>query len=152
MISAGLAKSAALLGPFDTHHGEMVNTRTSTRRLGRMDIQYPGFGRIVVDGIEYDHDVVIEDGEVRARSKKPSKALRAKYGHTPLSEAERIPWSKRRLIIGSGYSARLPITQQLLEQAAGRGVDPEIMPTSEACALLRTLTADDANAILHVTC
>jgi len=117
-----------------------------------MDIEYPGFGRIVVAGIQYDHDVVVDDGAIRARSKKPSKALRSRYGHTPLSEAEQIPWSKQRLIIGSGYSGLLPITPELLDEAAERGVEPEIMPTAEACALLRTLMPDDANAILHVTC
>lgn len=117
-----------------------------------MDIEYPGFGRIIVAGVEYDHDVVIEDGTVRARRKKPSKARRAEYGHTPLSEAEDMPWSKRRLIIGSGYSGRLPITPGLLEEATQRGVEPEIMPTAEACAVLRSLGAADANAVLHVTC
>jgi len=117
-----------------------------------MDIQYPGFGRIAVDGIEYDHDVVLEDGQVRARSKRPSKALRSRYGHTPLSEAEAIPWSRPELIVGTGYSGRLPVTPGVYEAAGRHQVTMEVVPTAEACALLRTRDAAEVNAILHVTC
>ncbi len=117
-----------------------------------MQVEYPEFGRIIVAGVEYDHDVIIESGEVSARSKRPSKALRARYGHTPLSEAEVIPWSHPRLIIGSGYSGRLPITPGVHDAARANGVGIEVMPTAEACAVLRQLGPSDCNAILHVTC
>lgn len=117
-----------------------------------MDIDYPGFGRLVIEGTEYDHDVVIESGRIRARDKRPSKALRSRYGHTPLSDHEQIPWSHRRLIIGSGYSGRLPIAPEVRAAAAKHGVALEIMPTKEACTLLRRLEASEGNAILHVTC
>ena len=41
------------------------------------------FGRITIDGVVYEHDVVIEKGEIRKRKKGPSKALRGRYGaHT----------------------------------------------------------------------
>jgi hypothetical protein len=117
-----------------------------------MDIEYPGFGRIVIESIEYEHDVVVEGGRVQARSKRPSKPLKGSYGHTPLSEAESIPWSRPRLIIGSGYSGSLPITPGVFEAADARDVTLEVMPTADACALLRTLGAAEVNAILHVTC
>jgi hypothetical protein len=120
--------------------------------MGGMNVEYPGFGRIIVDGVEYDHDVVIEAGAVTARSKKPSKPLRSNYGHTPLSAAEAIPWSHPRLVIGSGYSGRLPITPDVHETARAKGITIEVMPTSEACAVLRDLGPSDCNAILHVTC
>lgn len=122
------------------------------RTIGGMDIEYPGFGRIIVAGVEYQHDVVVEAGRVSARSKRPSKPLKSTYGHTPLSEAEQIPWSCSRLVIGSGYSGRLPITPGLRQEAQHRGVQLEIMPTKDACALLQRLNAEDFNAILHVTC
>ena len=32
-----------------------------------MEIAYPGFGRIVIDGTEFDHDVILDEGRVRAR-------------------------------------------------------------------------------------
>jgi len=43
------------------------------------------FGSIRIDGNTYDHDVVIDRGEVRKRKKKPSKKFRDVFGHTPLS-------------------------------------------------------------------
>ncbi len=115
-----------------------------------MDVEYPGFGTIVVDGTTYDHDVVVEGGLVRARDKKPSKHLRSRFGHTPLSAEEDIPWSGDRLIIGTGFTGSLPITRDLADEADERGIELVTMPTADACALLRTL--DDANAVLHVTC
>ena len=34
------------------------------------------FGSLRIDGVTYDHDVVIDRGEVRKRNKKPSKKFR----------------------------------------------------------------------------
>ena len=50
------------------------------------------FGSIRIDGITYEHDVVIDRGEVRKRKKKASKKFRTAFGHTPLSLEEKIPW------------------------------------------------------------
>ena len=52
-----------------------------------------GFGSIEVGGKSYEHDVVIDRGIVRERSKKPSKPYRDKFGHTPLSTDEELPWA-----------------------------------------------------------
>ena len=49
-------------------------------------------GSIQIDGITYDHDVVIERGNVSKRKKKASKKFRDAFGHTPLTLEERIPW------------------------------------------------------------
>jgi hypothetical protein len=116
-----------------------------------MDVDYPGFGNIVVNGQQFDSDVVIEEGRVRRRKKGPSKAYRSQFGHTPLSADEEIPWSAGRLIVGTGVSGRLPLTPELLEEAEARGVELVALPTSEACELLRG-DDQDTNAILHVTC
>lgn len=115
-----------------------------------MDIEYPRFGTIVVDGASYDHDVVIADSAVLARDKGPSRSKAA--GHTPLTAAELIPLSKPRLIIGSGYSGRLPVLPEVEATARARGVEVTVLPTAEACVLLRSLDHRAVNAILHVTC
>lgn len=115
-----------------------------------MDIEYPGFGTIVVDGTRYDHDIVIEHGAVRARDKGPSRA--ARVGHTPLTAAERIPWSHPGLIVGTGYSGRLPVADDIAQRARQEGITLELVPTARACELLRSMEASDVNAILHVTC
>jgi hypothetical protein len=59
------------------------------------------FGSIRIDGTTYEHDVVIDRGQVRKRKKKPSKKFRDAFGHTPLSIEEEIPWKCRRLV-GAG--------------------------------------------------
>ena len=109
------------------------------------------FGSIEVDGATYEHDVVIEGGRIRKRKKGPSKALRGGYGHTPLTAAEDIPWSCTRLVLGTGASGSLPVTNDLIAEAERRGVELIVLPTVEAIQQLRGSGAD-TNAILHVTC
>lgn len=117
-----------------------------------MDIEYPGFGTIVVEGTRFDHDVVIEAGAVRARDKGPSRRLKGQFGHTPLSAAESIPWLGDKLIIGSGHSGRLPVLDGVREAAAAHGVELVEMGTADACDLIRRMNHSDVYAILHVTC
>jgi len=63
------------------------------------------FGSICIDGVTYEHDVVIDHGRVRKRKKKPSKKFRHLFSHAPLSPEEEIPWDCRRLVIGTGGGA-----------------------------------------------
>jgi len=108
------------------------------------------FGSIVIDGITYEHDVMIDCGEVRKRKKEPSKQFRAAFGHTPVSIEEDIPWRCRRLVIGTGTGA-LPVMNEVKREAARRKVELVIEPTARAIARLAQEPAD-TNAILHVTC
>lgn len=50
-----------------------------------MRIEKFSFGHITIDGVTYEHDVVIDRGKIRKRVKKPSKKLRDAFAHTPLS-------------------------------------------------------------------
>ena len=50
-----------------------------------MRFQKFSFGSIRIDGATYEHDVVIDRGEVRKRKKRPSKKFREAFGHTPIS-------------------------------------------------------------------
>jgi len=110
------------------------------------------FGRIQIDGVTYEHDVVIERGEVRKRNKKPSKELQGAYGHTPLSSKEEIPWKCRRLVVGTGMHAALPVTDELKRNAEHRKVELIILPTAQAIEALKKEDLDRTSAILHVTC
>src|SRR5919197_889344 len=94
-----------------------------------MKVRLLGFGAIEVDGSRYEHDIVIDAGVVRKRSKKPSKPYRAEYGHTPLSADEELPWGGSRLIIGTGAYGSLPIKPDVMEEAGRRGVAVEAAPT-----------------------
>jgi hypothetical protein len=108
------------------------------------------FGSIVIDGRTYEHDVVIDRGQVRKRKKGPSKPFRTAFGHTPLSIEEDIPWHCHRLVIGTGTGA-LPVMDAVKREAERRQVELVIEPTARAIARLAQEPAD-TNAILHVTC
>jgi hypothetical protein len=109
------------------------------------------FGSIRIDGVIYEHDVVIARGRVRKRKKKSSRPFRDTFGHTPLSMEENIPWDCRRLVVGTGADGALPVMEEVKREAARREVELLIVPTSEA---IRALQAEpkETNAILHVTC
>jgi hypothetical protein len=110
------------------------------------------FGLIEIDGERYDRDVVVERGRVGKRHKKASQPLRDRYGHTPLSLLEPIPWDCRRLIVGTGADGALPIDDAVVAEAGRRGVELVALPTDEACELLSAADPATTNAILHVTC
>ena len=71
------------------------------------------FGSIRVDGVTYDHNLVIDRGKIRKRKKAASRKFRGAYGHTPLSIDEDIPWRCRRLVIGTGADGALPVMRQV---------------------------------------
>jgi hypothetical protein len=117
-----------------------------------MDARLVSFGQLEIDGRRFDKDVVIEGGRVRRRKKGPSKAYRDRFGHTPLSADEAIPWSAPRLIVGTGAAGQLPIMPELYREARRRGVELIARPTAEACSLLEAADPREVAAILHVTC
>jgi hypothetical protein len=108
------------------------------------------FGSIRIDGVTYNHDVVIDRGEVLKRKKKPSKTFRDEFDHTPVSVEEKIPWKCKRLVIGTGMGA-LPVMKEVKTEAKRRSVELVIVPTAEALKLLEA-KPKKTNAILHVTC
>jgi hypothetical protein len=117
-----------------------------------MDARLVTFGVIEIDGQRFDHDVIVERGRVGKRHKKASRPLRDRFGHTPISLLEPIPWDCRRLIVGTGADAALPVDREVLTEAARRGVDLVVVPTDEACTLLGEADLATTNAIIHVTC
>jgi hypothetical protein len=115
-----------------------------------MRIEAFSFGSIRIDGVTYEHDVVIDRGQVHKRKKKPSKQFRDAFGHTPISLEEDVPWKCRRLVIGTGAGA-LPVMEEVKREAQRRKIKLIILPTLEA---IQELKKDPAatNAVLHVTC
>ena len=109
------------------------------------------FGSIRIDGRTYEHDVVIDRGEIRKRKKGPSKPYRGAFGHTPLSADEAIPWRCERLVIGTGADGALPVMDEVIDEAARRHVALVLLPTEDAIAELRA-GPKHTNAIVHVTC
>jgi hypothetical protein len=109
------------------------------------------FGSIQIDGSTYEHDVVIDRGEISKRKKKPSKKFREEFGHTPLSIEEKIPWKCQQLVIGTGAHGNLPVMPEVHREAERRKIKLLALPTPEALKVLEQ-DAKDTNAILHVTC
>jgi hypothetical protein len=66
------------------------------------------FGSLEIDGSTYNHDVVIDRGEIRKRKKTPSKKFRDDFGHAPVS--------------GRGHSLEMSVAcgrQRRVRQASG---------------------------------
>ena len=116
-----------------------------------MRFDHFSFGSVRIDGVTYEHDVVIDRGEVHKRKKKPSKKFRDSFGHTPLSMEEQIPWKCRRLVVGSGAYGRLPVMKDVKTEAKRHKIEWLILPTTQAIETLKQ-KSDETNAILHVTC
>ena len=117
-----------------------------------MKARVVAFGLVELDGQTYDYDVLVERGRVSRRRKKASKAQRDRYGHTPLTTAEPLPWRCRTLIVGTGVEGRLPVAPDVIEEARRRGVELLMLPTAGACARLSAADVHDTAAVLHVTC
>ena len=109
------------------------------------------FGSIRIDGSTYEHDVIIDRGEIRKRKKKPSKKFREQFGHMPLSIEEEISWQCHQLIIGSGAYGRSPVMQGIQREAERHKIKLLVLPTIDAIEGLKR-ESKDRNAIPLVTC
>jgi hypothetical protein len=116
-----------------------------------MTVEHYSFGTITIDGKTYEKDVVIERGAVRKRNKKASRRYRDRFGHTPLSGKEEIPWKCERLVVGTGAHGALPVMDEVRDEAARREIELIALPTPEAIEKLRE-SPKKTNAILHLTC
>jgi len=132
--------------------------RSRRRRLPKgsrleVDMRFEdfSFGSLRIDGVTYEHDVVIDRGEIRKRKKKASKQFRDTFGHAPLTAEEDLPWKCRRLVVGTGAYGRLPVMKEVKREAERRKVELVILPTKKAIERLGK-EPEDTNAILHVTC
>ena len=117
-----------------------------------MNIRCLESGEIEIDGKTYDHDLVIDKGEIHKRKKKQSKKYKSEYGHTPVSLDEKIPWGGKELIIGTGVEGKLPIMSDVLNEAKNRNITVIPLPTPEACKTLVKKDLKKTRAIIHVTC
>ena len=118
-----------------------------------MKVEFPGFGKIVVDGTVYSHDIVIyPSGKIEERKKWLSKG---KHGTShkldPDELKEYLTEDFDVLIVGTGfygYLSLLPESRELIK-------DKEIheLPTGKAVELLNELWGKrKVLAIFHVTC
>src|SRR5437764_12253076 len=109
------------------------------------------FGSIRIDGKIYENDVVLDRGKVRKRKKKASKPFRDRFGHTPLSTEENIPWKCATLVVGTGAEGSLPVMPEAEREARRRRAALGAGPTEKAIALLKT-SAKRTTPVPHIAC
>ena len=114
-----------------------------------MTVKNLSFGSITIDGETYVKDVIIDNGSIKKRKKAESKKYSDRFGHTPLSPKENIPWNCKRLIVGTGHSSSLPVMDKVCAIAVRKGVKLVIMSTPEA---IKHINDPHTNLILHLTC
>lgn len=119
-------------------------------------IEKTGFGYIVVNGVKYDHDIVVHvDGKVTRRKKELSKPYKKGF-HTPLAppEIEEILAEKPEIIvIGSGQYGALPVLNETIKLLEEKKVKYIIEKTPKAIEEYNELSKErKVAAIFHVTC
>ena len=113
-----------------------------------MKIEKYGFGSIVIDGKEYTDDVIIT----------PSGVLpdwwRTKGHHVSLFDlAQAIEPTPKKLIIGTGASGMLTVSEEVRSHCTARGIELIEMPTPEAVVEYNSLEDKSHTvAALHLTC
>jgi hypothetical protein len=151
-MSIGAVRSNPVVGT-GGNQGQLPRLATTTIMMSEVPMQFEAFsfGSIRIDGVTYEHDVVIDHGEIRKRKKKPSKKFRDDFGHTPVSIEEAIPWKCETLVIGTGTGA-MPVMDDVKHEAKRRKIKLLLLRTQEAIEELKKQDPSHTNAILHVTC
>jgi hypothetical protein len=111
------------------------------------------FGSIQIEGITYNHDVIIRlDGAVKKRKKKLSKAIYGTSHKVSLDEAQYVyEKGAERLIIGCGQYGALHLSNEAELFFQEKGIKVEISLTPEAIQLWNN-TKGKAIGLFHVTC
>lgn len=119
----------------------------------RPKIEKTSFGYITIEGITYEHDIIIRlNGEVEKRKKKLSKKYydtshiisdeEAKYIHETGAE---------NLIIGSGQTGMVRLSDEAVEFFKKKNCSVEILPTSIAAQNWND-TEGSFIGLFHITC
>jgi len=115
-----------------------------------MDFERFMFGSIRIDGVTYEHDLVIDRGRVAKRKKKPSKKFRAAFGpYTDLHKREDPLEMQQARDRHRDWCAA--VMNDVEQEAKRRKIKLIVLPTTEAIKILKA-NDDETNAILHVTC
>ena len=118
-----------------------------------MKAEYPGFGRIVIDGKAYEHDVVVyPSGRVEKRKKWLSKE---KHGTSHKFDPDELREYLREdfdvLLVGTGFYGYLSLLPESRELVKGKEVIE--LPTGKAVEKFNEMAKEKRIlAVFHVTC
>jgi len=111
------------------------------------------FGWILIEGVPFEHDVLIRlDGQVKKRKKKLSKAI---YGtsHTVSLDEARYVYEEgaERLIVGAGQYGLVELSDEAAGYFERQGCRVELLPTPQA---IQSWNEAEGAVIglFHVTC
>ena len=105
------------------------------------------FGRITIDGREFDHDVIVLPGRVVPDWWRID-------GHSLHLEdlTDVLAEMPAHLVVGTGHDGRMRPQAAALRALEERGVTVEVLPTPQAVRRFGELDADVSAAALHLTC
>ena len=111
------------------------------------------FGSITIEETRYDHDILIRHGAaIEKRKKKLSKRIYGTSHVLSLDEAQHIyEDGAERLIIGTGQTGRLDLSEEARLYFHERGLRIELSPTGQAIHHWND-TDGEALGLFHVTC
>jgi hypothetical protein len=107
------------------------------------------FGKLVIDGMEYNSDCIIIGQQVHPDWWRKSGHLLS------IEDLDIVIGAKpEMLIIGTGAAGIMKAPEQILEHLKRHDIDTEVMKTSQAVQRYNELSAAGKNvaAALHLTC
>ena len=117
-----------------------------------MKIDDYSFGSITIDGEVYHKDLWIIDGRIKKRDKSIAKSKFGTSHRISRKELKRVMTPKtRRIIIGSGNSGLVSLTDKAQKYLEGLGIEVEICKTGELSQ--RNIEINECDSgIIHLTC
>lgn len=111
------------------------------------------FGAIMVEGVQYDHDIFITlSGEVKKRKKKLSKAI---YGTSHVISLDEIAHiyqeGAKGIVIGTGQYGACTLSDEAHEYLDRHECKVRLMPTPDAIREWNR-TGEHWIGIFHITC
>ncbi len=113
------------------------------------------FGRIVIDGVEYDYDVVIyPDGRVERRLKEISKKIHGTSHKLDIEEiVNYLGNGEEVVIIGTGIYGMLGLTEDSKRLLSDLKLEYMELPTEEAVRkYLEISSRKRVLGVFHITC
>ena len=125
----------------------LIGFQPGDLRAGDYKIDHYEFGKIVVNGQAYEHDIVImSDGSIQAGPDDMHYVL--------LPELERVintPGIKI-LLIGTGAEGSGLLRKKLAKVVKEKGIKLEMMLTKDAVKMLNETSREGLVAMLHLNC
>ncbi len=116
-------------------------------------INSTSFGSITIEGVRYEHDMVIHaDGAIKKRNKKLSKE---KYGTSHIVSREEVAllWEQgvKALIVGAGQYGEVELSDEASAFMVQQGCPVILLPTPSAIERWNVID-EKSVGLFHVTC